>query len=153
MATRTYLFDVATDHFQILFGDRERAPDVDTTHLWSSRAGVVMVPGAPELVGVETARFGGQTHVEVEVADTAPERDSPGTPVGSFAVHVPSGALVFWGPEAPRPVDGPTVVLPAPGTYQGTVWSSGVDAVTDEMAPDGPDRYRIVLWRVATNEN
>lgn len=143
-----HTIDVRTDHFQLLFGDRDLAPNVDTTRLWASDGPVATLLSSPEIVGVGTIRFGGLTHVAVEVTeDLSAPTDRDWTILGTFTLSVPSGALVFWGPESPRPTEGPKVILPAPGTYQGILLAQGIDQVKDEMAPDGPDIYRLVLRR------
>jgi hypothetical protein len=137
---------VETDHFQLLFGDAELGPAVDTTHLWDNVGGVVQLDDAPELAGIATARYGGRTKVQVEIQEKPPAPDPEWTYIGRLRLRIPSGRLVLWGPEALDLRDAPSVNL-VPGVYEGRAFSRGVDGVTDEMAEEGPDEYRVALWR------
>lgn len=64
--------------------------------------------------------------------------------MGTFEVNVPSGRLIFWGPELEDISQAPRVEL-FPGCYQGVAFSSGTEQVVDEMVLSGPDEYLIVL--------
>ena len=141
-----YTFDIENDHFQILLGDRDRGPLVDTTQLWGSAGSVAVTPNAPELVGLGTARYGGKTRVHVETSSSPPRPQSGWTEMGKFALYVPSGEIIIWAPESLDLRKMPTVSIER-GRYLGFAFSQGTDAVVDEMATDGPDEYRIVLWR------
>lgn len=139
---------VNTDHFQMLFGDRDLGPTINTAQLWDSDGSVVTVPGHEELVGIAIARFGGATHVRVEVSSKPAEKELGWKPMGKFIVNVPSGTLSFWGPESLSPEREPRVLLPRPGRYHGEAFSMGTETVNDEMALTGGDVYRIDLWPV-----
>jgi hypothetical protein len=140
-----YEFQVTTDHFQLLFGDSEHGPDVDTTNLWRENNNrVASIP--PYIVGLPTIRYGGKTKVQVEVTDAPPLGKSSWQPIGDFALEVPSGQVVFWGPELVDLSQARYVTLPA-GSYAGIVLARGRECVKDEMADEGADEYRIVLWR------
>ncbi len=142
-----YQFDVEGDHFQILIGDRVRGPLVDTTELWESGGRIAAMLNAPELIGLGTARYGGKTRILVELELPPHGLVTPGwTPMGEFLLHIPSGEILLWGPEAADLGNMSTVRL-EPGMYHGRAFSRGTDAVLDEMASEGPDEYRIVLWR------
>ena len=65
--------------------------------------------------------------------------------MGDFVLQVESGELLLWAPEFPDLNRAPVIPL-APGSYLGRAYSRCTDAVTDEMAPEGPDEYRLVLW-------
>lgn len=143
-----YNIEIESDHFQVLLGDRERGPLVDTSSLWNEDQNVVAVPGAPELVAIGTARFGGKTRIQVEVASSEPEPQAGWSDMGNFVLDVRSGELLIWAPESPDLQRVPVVTID-PGKYLGRAFSRGTDAVADEMATAGPDEYRIVLWRVA----
>jgi hypothetical protein len=100
---------VETDHFQLLFGDAELGPRVDTTHLWDNEQGVVQLDDAPELAGIATVRYGGRTKVQVEIQDDPPAPDPEWRFVGSLRLRLPSGRLVLWGPDALDLSDAPSV--------------------------------------------
>ena len=138
--------EVPTDHFQVLVGDAKRGPEVDTTHLWDAGGALVSLKGAPELVGLATVRAGGITRVEVDVLPGPFTVGDKWLDLGGFILSVPSGRIILWGPEVNDLSQAPSLSLP-PGRYEGRAFSRGTEAVKDEMAPNGPDEYRIVLWR------
>lgn len=143
-----YNVEIESDHFQVLIGDRVRGPHVDTTDLWHDEQKVVAVLGAPELVAIGTARFGGKTRIQVEVALSEPEPQADWNEMGNFVLALPSGEILFWAPESPDLKRVPGVPVD-PGKYLGRAFSRGTGDVVDEMATEGPDEYRIVLWRAA----
>lgn len=140
--------EIENDHFQFLAGDRVRGPLVDTMGLWKDGQEVVAPPGAPELVVIGTARFGGKVRVQVEIASSEPEQQADWSAMGDFVLHVPSGELLLWAPEFPDLKRAPIISID-PGRYAGRAFSRCTGAVADEMAPEGPDEYRLVLWRTA----
>lgn len=91
---------VKADHFQILVGDRDRGPLVDTSGLWDSSTAIPSVAGARELIALPIARFGGDVRVEfVVLAGPSEVRSLPWESVGRFELDVSSGEIVLWGPE------------------------------------------------------
>jgi len=139
-----YKFQMNSDHFQFLFGDRKYGSDVNTEIIWGGNInGVVFIP--PYTVGVPTIRYGGSTKLQVEVTDTPRSSDFGWQPLGHFELELPSGQLIFWGPELVDLSQAQSVALSA-GSYAGIVLARGGELVTDEMADEGPDEYRIVLW-------
>ncbi len=137
---------VEADHFQVLIGDRDGGPLIDTSQLWDSDAPIPAIEGAPELIALPIARFGGAVRVEIDVLRGPPERESsPWTSLGRFRLDVPSGEVVLWGPES---VDiGAAMRIEVPkGSYSGEAFGLDMDQVENENAADGPDRYRLVLW-------
>lgn len=144
----TSKFVLYADHFQVLAGDREEGPLVDTTSLWDSADSVASLSDQDTIVGIATVRFGGSTNFEIEIATQPPVDPADWKRLGEFTLRAPSGEILFWGPESPDPAaQGTRVQLPSPGTYKGIAYSFGAEQVTDEMAPSGPDTYRVVLWR------
>lgn len=139
-----HAIELVTDHFQVLFGDGARAPLVDTTSLWDVPEGVVSLSGFPELVGLGTTRYGGTTRLSVRIEARQESPPSGWQPMGAFEVYVPSGRLIFWGPEIEDIDDAHGVEL-SPGRYQGAAFSRATEQVLDEMASSGPDEYLIVL--------
>jgi hypothetical protein len=144
--------EVATDHFQLLFGDSVEAPRVDTSALWDFPGAVASLHGVPELVGLGIVRYGGNARVTVLIAASACASVSGWQELGRFKLRVPSGRLIFWGPEAESLSDAPSVQLPS-GEYQGAALCRGAEAVVDEMAADGPDEYLLALWPASPAEN
>jgi hypothetical protein len=141
------VFSVKTDHFQLLLGDGQKGPTVDTSSLWDSGGDVAVLPDARALVGIGTVRYGGSTRVQFEVLPGPSDGGGPGwTLKGTFELQVDSGEVVFWGPEQ-RDIDSATRVDVPNGHYSGLVMSSGTERVTDEEAVEGPDVYRVVMWR------
>lgn len=135
-----------TDHFQVLFGDARAAPFVDTSRLWDASGRVVTMHGFPTLVGLGTARFGGPTRLIVRANGAQAYPTSDWKAMGNFEVDVPSGRLIFWGPELEDIAHAPGTDLP-PGHYEGSAFSRGEEEVRDEMSSDGPDEYLILLSR------
>jgi hypothetical protein len=141
-------FEFDTDHFQFFIGDHARGPRTNTEHIWDTSDSVATLRNIPFLVGVATARYGSKTRVVVEIVDKKPSTpDGEWKEMGSFSLQAPSGKLILWAPENVNLSGLPTVTV-QPGNYDGLVFSTGTDTVIDEMAPDGPDEYRIVLWRL-----
>lgn len=138
--------ELIADHFQILFGDSEQAPLIDTTTLWDSPGRVASLPGISELVGIGTVRYGGATQLTIRIEDSPQVLLSGWQLMGRFEVNVPSGRLIFWGPELEEISQAPGVKLPS-GRYEGLAFSQRTELVVDEMAADGPDEYLIALWR------
>ena len=132
-----YQFNIETDHFQILIGDRVKGPRVDTAALWSGGQSVAALSSVPELIGLSIARFGGRTRVGVDVVESQPETQLGWKEQGEFSLYVPSGSIRLWGPET---IDFEQVVsIPLkPGTYSGRAFSRGTDEVLDEMANEDP---------------
>ena len=143
-----YDLEIENDHFQLLVGDRVRGPLVDTMELWKEGQEVVSRSRAQELVAIGTARFGGKVRVQVEIAPSEPGRRADWKVLGDFVLDVQSGELLLWAPESHDLNRTPTVPID-PGRYAGRAFSRCTDAVTDEMAHEGPDEYRLVVWRVA----
>lgn len=138
--------ELTTDHFQLLFGDSVRSPLVDTTTLWDKPGRVVSLAGFPELVGLGTVRYGGVTRLTVRVVDQEEEAQTDWQLLGRFDVSVPSGRMIFWGPEIQSIREAVSLQL-SPGCYRGKAFCRGAEAVVDEMAADGPDEYLIALWK------
>ena len=55
---------VNADHFQVLVGDRDKGPLVDTSELWDSGVAIPSIKGKSELIALPIARFGGSVRVE-----------------------------------------------------------------------------------------
>ena len=137
---------VKADHFQILVGDRDKGPLVDTSGLWDSGAAIPSVSGARELIALPIARFGGDVRVEVDLLPGPLEGQSrPWESLGRFELDVSSGEVALWGPEMPDMRGAPRIEVPN-GSYSGEAFSRDTDQLNDEHATDGPDRYRLVLW-------
>lgn len=141
-----HTIELVTDHFQVLFGDEVRAPLVDTSSLWDVPGRVVYLSGFPELVGLGTVRFGGTTRLTIRIEEHHQAPQLGWQLMGGFEVHVPSGRLIFWGPELEDVGQAHGIEL-APGCYQGSAFSRGTEKVLDEMASSGPDEYLIALSR------
>jgi len=139
-----YDFEIQTSHFQFLVGDRGRGPTADTTILWETGGAVATSPDLPEVVGVGTVRFGGNTRVSIEIIDTPLLAKEDWTELGRFSVTVTTGSLAIWGPEAANLSSMPAVPL-APGKFSGVAYVRGTEGSIDDAAPNGPDEYRIVL--------
>lgn len=139
-----YDIEIDSDHFQVFFGDRVYGPKVDTRGLWSS--GNQLVSATEDVVAIGTARFGGKTRIRVEVGSKEPETEVGWSEMGAFQLNVRSGELLFWAPESLDLTRAPVVPI-APGNYLGRALSWGTETVIDEMAPEGLDIYRLVLWR------
>ncbi|MEF2148458.1 hypothetical protein [Aquilutibacter rugosus] len=138
------ILDVFADHFQVLMGDSVRAPLVDTTALWDLPGRLGTLKGCSEIVGLGTIRYGGKTGITVRVGDHQELPSPDWLLLGKFDLDVPSGRLIFWGPEIETTVSAPGVDL-SPGGYEGTAFSRGEQNVHDEMDSEGPDEYLIVL--------
>lgn len=137
---------VKADHFQVLVGDGEDGPRVDTSELWESPRSIPAVSGAPELIALPVVRFGGEVQIEMEVVVRPPEESMPDwESIGRFDLHVPSGEIRLWGPELEDTAQAVRFRVPS-GFYAGEAFSKGTDQVEDEQAIVGPDRYRLVLW-------
>lgn len=138
------VISLGTDHFQFYFGDRKRGPYIDTIGLWDKGEKVAYVSGSPELVGVLTARYGGKTTIYFGVGRSTEIASEGWTELGEFTLFVPSGEIIFWGPEMIDVKNCPTIKLSA-GRYRGKAYSRGTEKISDEMDEDGPDEYRIAL--------
>lgn len=145
-----YTFEIAFDHFQILVGDLEHGPFLDTTELWSTtEKAIASLPNDHRLVAIGTARFGGKTNFSIKLTDGSsaiPNERSEWTVLGEFQLDIPSGKLAIWAPETTDIKHIPQLSL-QPGFYWGRAYSQGTDLVVDEMDVEGPDEYLIVLWR------
>jgi hypothetical protein len=140
---------VKSDHFQILVGDRDKGPLVDTSGLWDSGTAIPSVSGARELIALPIARFGGNVRVEVDVLAGALEVQlPPWESLGRFELDVSSGEVALWGPEMPDMKAAARIEVPN-GSYSGEAFSRDTDKLIDELATEGPDRYRLVLWPTA----
>jgi hypothetical protein len=141
---------VKADHFQILVGDRAQGPLVDTSGLWDSEGPIPSVDGIRALIALPIARFGGTVHVEIDICSERPPSGlSPWEDLGSFEIDVPSGELLLWGPETLDMAEAASVRVPA-GSFRGQALALNANQLTDELASDGPDRYRLVLWPAPT---
>jgi hypothetical protein len=138
------VISLGTDHFQFYFGDRKRGPYIDTTGLWEKGEKVAYVPGSPELVGVLTARYGGKTRIYFDAGRSTEEASEGWAELGEFIVFIPSGEIIFWGPEMIDAKNYPSIKLPA-GSYRGKAYSRGTEEISDEMDEYGPDEYKIVV--------
>jgi hypothetical protein len=138
-------FEVVTDHFQFFLSDSLLGPESDTSAIWDQGGSVVTSPELPGIVAVATARYGGRTRVAVHIGHERPAASEGWEELGSFALTVPSGMVVLWGPEVDDFDTVPRVPLD-PGRYEGLVRARGTDEIEDEMDPDGPDEYEVVLW-------
>lgn len=137
---------VKADHFLVLVGDRDRGPLVDATGRWDARTGSLSVSGARELIVLPIERFGGDVRVEVDVrAEPLKVQPLPWESLGRFELDVSSGEIVLWGPELPD-LEGAARVKVPNGSYSGEAFSRDTNQIIDELAPDGADRYRLVLW-------
>lgn len=138
--------EVVADHFQVLLGDGVQAPSVDTTTLWDKPGRVACLEGFPELVGLGIIRYGGTIRLKIRFDDHDETTPAGWRALGRFEVNVPSGRLIFWGPELERIESAPGIDIP-PGRYEGSAFSRGEERVYDEMASEGPDEYLILLAR------
>lgn len=142
----THEITLTTDHFQVLFGDSVQAPLVDTTALWEPPGRVIVSSELSELIGLGTVRYGGTTRLRVDIAEAPPDVPPDWQPMGCFDLNIPSGQLIFWGPELADISKAASLRL-RPGHYQGAAFSRDTEAVVDEMDPDGPDEYLLILWK------
>lgn len=142
----THKIELATDHFQILFGDSVEAPLIDTTTLWDSPGCAISSSQLSELIGLGTTRYGGTTRLRVDITETPLETPLGWKSMGCFELNTSSGQVIFWGPELEDITKAASIRLP-PGRYQGAAFSRGTEAVVNEMDPDGPDEYLIILGR------
>ena len=145
---------VEADHFQILLGDRCGAPFADTTDLWRSDQPIGVLADCAELVGVSVARFGGKLTVEVDLSCTTMDESTSTTAtdrddgqegwdrLGEFLLCLPTGELIVWGPE--QDPESAMSLEVGPGLYACRAYSTNTARIRDEMAVEGPDRYRIV---------
>jgi hypothetical protein len=142
-----YHFEVVVDHFQIMIADSVRGVDEDTTQLWDSTDGRVAQLPSRLFIAVGTVRYGGVVRVTVEVAGGPRTLPEEWEVLGEFSLEVPSGRVVLFGPEEAGDLHlAPTVPL-EPALYSGCAFCKGADSVKDEMDLEGPDEYRIVLWK------
>jgi hypothetical protein len=97
------------------------------------------------LVAVATARWGGETTVEVEVLDHPPAIDLHAWDrIVECSIDVPSGRLRVYSVEEDLDA-APTIDL-APGNYLILVQSADLDTVPDDTGTEGDDHYRLTLW-------
>jgi hypothetical protein len=66
--------------------------------------------------------------------------------MGEFDMEIPSGRVIFWGPEL-EDINQAVAIELLPGCYRGMAFSRGTEEVVDEMAPSGPDEYLIFLQK------
>jgi hypothetical protein len=137
-------FILENDHFQFYAGDRKNGPYVDTSEIWGAGGPFACVSSQPFLVGIGTVRYGGQTRIQVEVAERPVTISDDWTKLGDFDLDLPSGELLLWAPETPDICRSASLRL-SPGSYQGMAYCRGTNLVLDEMDEEGPDEYRIVL--------
>ena len=147
MAQASREFELDTDHFQILLGDGEQGPLVDTSTLWNTAGGVAALSDDPYVVGIGTVRQGGRTRVRVDLKEDTGGVIEEGKYLGDFLLSLPSGRLMVWSPETEDLANAPNVSM-EPGRYRGRAFGLGLDEVRDESALEGPEQYRIILSRV-----
>src|SRR6056297_121295 len=133
-----YTFEILTDHFQLLFGDERKAPILDTTSLWDTSGSVVSLPGHSELIGLGTVRYGGTTRLTLSFQSCEQEGWPGWERMGDFEVSLPSGRLIFWGPEIDD-IDAAQGIDVDPGIYHGIAFCRGIEKVQNEMDTTGPD--------------
>ncbi len=139
-------FSMENDHFQVLVGDRQYGPTVDTVRLWSGHESIARVSGVNYLFGLATVRFGGSVNIEIDIVETEPHPPSGHWELmGGVDLEVPSGEIVAWSPESSDFAKVPTVTVAA-GRYTGIAYRRNAEGVTDELAMHGPDEYRVTLW-------
>ena len=142
----THQFELLTDHFQFLFGDAIEGPRADTTNLWDADGSIGVIEEEPVVIGVATVRHGGRTTVLLGVHESRPAEELGWRSLGEFTLSLPSGKVLLWAPETDDVEASPSLAL-EPGTYRGVAMVHGDEEVSDEKASEGPDRYKVVLWR------
>lgn len=133
------------DHFQVLVGDKEQGPNVDTTSLWDGRSAVPCVEGFDELFAIPLRGFGGRVVVEIVVLESEPwQAQNPARLIGRFVLDVPSGEIVLWGPEA-REISSQPHVQAGVGKFDGELYCYEGSHVEPGDFSQGDDSYHLVL--------
>lgn len=149
---RIHTFRLPIDHAQFFVEDLARSShgwDLDATY---DRLGRDLLAPTPGGFLVATARVFGHAEVTVEVRDGAPTDALDGWDHAvECGIVVESGELRLFPPEKTGSDDVPRVPCP-PGRYRALVLWGGLAAVLDELAAEGDDHYRIVLWPGAAAE-
>jgi hypothetical protein len=136
-------FLITTDHFQFYIEDEKS--NVNTSIIWDKPSIHRRIAYEDTFIAVQTARYGGVVRVIVEVVDTNPiEQPEFWDLVIECSLSVPSGRLMISSPES-SPSQVSYLVIPAE-TYRARICYGGQFSVTDELALEGDDFYRIILW-------
>jgi len=136
-------FTIQTDHYQFFLEDSLAA--VETPDLWDADALRAMVGVADGLIAVGTVRYGGETHVVVEVRTDSPPLDRDvWDQIVQCSIGVTSGTLLLSSVEG-IPRSGPRIQV-LPGDYQVLVLFGNLSSVTDDNARSGEDIYHLILW-------
>lgn len=139
---------IFADYHHFILQDAASAEADGWEVAWPAEALAQMLAVTPRLVAVGTAR---SKSVPVEVVIAAgppsPEDEADADLVTQASLAVPSGALVCCGPTAYLP-DAARIAV-EPGTYGVRVAYRGLATISADGF-DGEDRYRVVLWPVAT---
>ncbi|MFV9502971.1 MAG: hypothetical protein AB4911_00245 [Oscillochloridaceae bacterium umkhey_bin13] len=139
-----YSFTLTTDHFQFFLADEGYR--MDTSTIWGNEALERQVASGFDLLAVGTARYGGETHVVIDILDAHFEMSAGFLGNGNtYTLHVYSGVLLLFSPESDiRAVSRINIV---PGVYRVIVAFDNLDSVKDEEAFSGEDMYRLALQR------
>lgn len=137
-------FTIYVDHFQFYL--EAEGVDPDFERLWDKTSIAEGLAASYGVIAVGTARYGGDTHVVLEVLDARPagpldEWDK----VMECSIEVLSGSVVLSTPEMGIFEETRTPV--SPGVHQALVYYGNQHLVPRNGADiEGDDHYRIALW-------
>jgi hypothetical protein len=139
-------FSVLIDHFQFYIVDANADRQIKYDLIWDEHSIDLCVAVAPGLIAIGTARYGGCTHVSIELNGTRPvDALESWDQVVECGISISSGDILVTGPEG-ESESIKHITLPT-GDYSARVYFANLDAVVDEMSREGQDHYRIVLWK------
>ena len=137
-------FRLNADHFQFYLEDCTIAHD--TSLLWTAAFLDGQLDVLDGLIAIGIARYGQDTAVTIEHQELPP-------PTGDFemwdvvaeaSIRTVSGELRLTTPEGD---DTQAPILPTlPGSYRVRIYYGHLYNIMDELAPHGPDTYRLIIW-------
>ena len=136
-------FQLHTDHFQFYLEDL--GIEHDTSHLWHDRT-EHLLQSLDGLLAIGTARWGLNTSITIQIQHQAPQ-DTDLTiweHIREAHLRTISGNLRLTTPEG-DPHQAPVIPI-TPGIYMVRVYYGNMSAVSDELAPEGADHYKLIVW-------
>lgn len=138
-----YTFALDVCNFAFMLEDESMDADLSDVGANPAWGLISLVPGA---VVIHTARYSGRVAVTAEVRPARPaETFAAWDYVIECSLPVPSGVIAFFTLETAY-ADSPRITL-EPGVYRMRIYYGNFDSIDDELALEGDDYYRIVLWQ------
>ena len=145
-----HIFLLHTDHFQFYLEDLSIAHD--TSGLWLTPLVDHRLDILDGLLAIGIGRWGLNTTITIELDEQLPtEADIDAWDcVLEASIRTVSGQLSLTTPEG-HPETAPTFPI-MPGWYRTRIYYGQLEDITDELAENGPDLYRLIIWQQTPRE-